>query len=213
MKDWKQMTAGHTACLCVCAIWAVCSCRMRGGCEWVCTCVWHVHTTCICMCACKYRVWCICGVRVFVCRARVFSPPLVLAWASSVFGSLRARRFGVCLIQVLLPFSLPGAPAVALVPTAHLREPPPNLLSLDSGGRGRAPQGRRRKWLWWIALLKRPSVYRLETAAPARASPSGGCSDEIIFLINLDNSLLIYGSVCTNIELFFFFFLHILLVF
>lgn len=125
MKDWKQMTAGHTACLCVCAIWAVCSCRMRGGCEWVCTCVWHVHTTCIYMCACKYRVWCICGVRVFVCRARVFSPPLVLAWASSVFGSLRARRFGVCLIQVLLPFSLPGAPAVALVPTAHLREPPP----------------------------------------------------------------------------------------
>lgn len=81
---------------------------------------------CIYMCACEYRVWCICGVCVY--RVHVFFPPLVLAWASSVFGALRARgRFGVCLIQVLLPFPLPGAPAIALVPTAHLRADPPSL--------------------------------------------------------------------------------------
>lgn len=86
-----------------------------------------------CACVCVYRV-------------HVFFPPLVLAWASSVFGSLRARRFGVCLIQVLLPFPLPGAPAVALVPTAHLREPPPhNLFSLDSGGRGARSPGKAEK--------------------------------------------------------------------
>lgn len=42
-----------------------------------------------------------------------------------------------------------------------------------------------------------------EAAAPACMPPSRGCSDEIIFLINLDNSLLIHGSVCINTELFF----------
>lgn len=40
-------------------------------------------------------------------------------------------------------------------------------------------------------------------AALVNGPPYRACSDEIIFLINLDNSLLIYGSVCTNIEFFF----------
>ena len=130
--------------LCVYRIDAVCSCRMRGRCEWVCSCVWHVHITCIYMCACEYRVWCICGICVCVYRVHIFSPPLVLAWASSVFGSLRARRrSGVCFIQVLLPFPLPGAPAVALVPSAHLWGPPPHLLpSLASGGSGARSPGK-----------------------------------------------------------------------
>lgn len=54
-------------------------------------------------------------------------------------------------------------------------------------------------------MLWRPSTSRLEMLLLLCAPPSGGCSDEIIFLINLDNSLLIYGSACTNTELFFFF--------
>ena len=136
----------HSLPVCVCAVCtcAVCSCRMRGRCEWVCSCVWHVHITCIYMCACEYRVWCICGICVCVYRVHIFSPPLVLAWASSVFGSLRARRrSGVCFIQVLLPFPLPGAPAVALVPSAHLWGPPPHLLpSLASGGSGARSPGK-----------------------------------------------------------------------
>lgn len=49
-----------------------------------------------------------------------------------------------------------------------------------------------------------------EAASLVHTPPSKGCSDEIIFLINLDNSLLIYGSVCTNRTYFFLcvFFLH-----
>lgn len=52
-----------------------------------------------------------------------------------------------------------------------------------------------------------------KAAALACGPPSGGCSDEIIFLINLDNSPLIYGSVCTNRTFFFFFLLVFFLYF
>ena len=71
----------------------VCMSSVHAGCVWW---VWmsvHVRDTpyYVCVCACEYRVWCAC-CRVCASRGCIFFPPLALAWASSLFGSLRARR-------------------------------------------------------------------------------------------------------------------------
>lgn len=53
-------------------------------------------------------------------------------------------------------------------------------------------------------IVQKAQSWQIRKAAALESGPpSGACSDEIIFLINLDNSLLIYESVCTNRELFF----------
>ena len=68
----------RSAPVCVCArARCVCVSSVHAGCVWW---VWmsaHVRCTCCRVCA---------------SRAYIFFPPLALAWASSLFGSLRARR-------------------------------------------------------------------------------------------------------------------------
>lgn len=177
------MAAGHTACLCVCRMSSV----FMQDAWWVWMSVYVCVTTSIlrciyvcmqvqgvvymrCACVCVYRV------HVFFLQAWFWlrHPPVLAPWARRFWG----------LSHTGAPFPLQGR--TCRCPQCPLpicgNHPLTSFPPGHGGGRGPRSPGKAEKWLWWIALLKRPSVYRLETAVPARASPSGGCSDKIIFL-------------------------------
>jgi hypothetical protein len=105
----------------------------------------------------------------------------------------------------LLPIPLPEALGVLLVPCCPTSGTLSLTASLPSQSKGDytllgRQEGQEVTLMDHFARETLGSQIR-EAAIPVPVPPSKGCSDEIIFLINLDNYLLIHGSVCTSIEL------------